>query len=983
MNIGLATLWFKTSFDAILESYALYTLIEALGHKPELLAKPIGLKDDVHEPDNKLSREFFKNRCRSAKDSKTPADYAKLNKDFDGFVVGGGSVWDYENGGSSGQYFYLDFAQSNKKKIAYAPTFGDDKVIAVDDFDKAGRLLRKFDGVAVTNEDLADACAQRFKTQSDVVLSPLMTCGKDAFEKLVKVRVSEKGGFIACDFDIAASGDTKYRFALKASSHTDRALHILLKPLAYDADAAEGLSDAKILNSVEEYVGYLKSCDLLITDSFTSTCLAILFEKPFVVLAKEGEPDYANIHYLLHKLDLLKHLLSSDEPLTAENADSFFEEPDYKTVQKLIARERHLNTVWLKNALAGTLAGSGGFQPLKKRGKAETSADRSKYMIQRLLFPETEQMDEHWWMYYRGHKMALDQQQSCRLLPSLAHIEFFTYFNSLSLRKWMEYTNAERFFLHLKVKGEFNFRLFGHYLEGKEIKKETFDLQHFNQKEISEIIISVRSEKSSVVSFSLDALSDCEFYGGYYSVDVSDIKLNPVQLDIITTTFKKEDFVRNNVRQFEDELFTDEEIADHIFVNLIDNGRTLHADEFESEHLRVFSNPNVGGAGGFCRGMLETLHSSRKPTHVLLMDDDVLVLPESIKRTYKLLRLMKEEYQDHFISGAMLFLERMNIQHEDIGYVDKKSGAFLSQKPHFDITLWDSVVKNEENYDKENQYAAWWYCCIPIKFIREDNLPLPLFFRGDDVEFSLRNQAKVLSMNGICLWHMEFVPRYNDTVELWLTSRNSFFMQATSEISAQTDFLLRLQDLFWIEIRHFNYSGANMLLDALEDYLQGPEAFIQHGGAGTYLEHLEKNEKLQPVEELAVEKLGIKTNRAAVYKRLPFSKARKFIYKHTDNGHKLIPSFLLRSEAKTIPFGRDEFPRKQFLRRRILAVKVYNNTAVWRTLSREKYRKTVKRYEHLVNRYHLEQAKLRAAYREAAPTFYSKDFWNEHLRGAE
>lgn len=39
------------------------------------------------------------------------------------------------------------------------------------------------------------------------------------------------------------------------------------------------------------------------------------------------------------------------------------------------------------------------------------------------------------------------------------------------------------------------------------------------------------------------------------------------------------------------------------------------------------------------------------------MDDDVEVSPESILRTYNLLRIVNDEYAEAFVSGAMLNIE--------------------------------------------------------------------------------------------------------------------------------------------------------------------------------------------------------------------------------------------------------------------------------------------------------------------------------------
>ena len=80
---------------------------------------------------------------------------------------------------------------------------------------------------------------------------------------------------------------------------------------------------------------------------------------------------------------------------------------------------------------------------------------------------------------------------------------------------------------------------------------------------------------------------------------------------------------------------------------------------------------NVGGAGGFTRGMIEALELPKKPTHVLLMDDDVMVMPESLFRTYYLLRLLKDEYKKCFLSGAMFDYDIRQKQYEDVGFVHK------------------------------------------------------------------------------------------------------------------------------------------------------------------------------------------------------------------------------------------------------------------------------------------------------------------------
>lgn len=45
---------------------------------------------------------------------------------------------------------------------------------------------------------------------------------------------------------------------------------------------------------------------------------------------------------------------------------------------------------------------------------------------------------------------------------------------------------------------------------------------------------------------------------------------------------------------------------------------------------------------------------------------------------------------------------------------------------------------------------------MPIRRIREIGYPLPIFVKGDDMEYGIRNHKEVMHMNGIGVWHQSF-----------------------------------------------------------------------------------------------------------------------------------------------------------------------------------------------------------------------------------
>ena len=141
-----------------------------------------------------------------------------------------------------------------------------------------------------------------------------------------------------------------------------------------------------------------------------------------------------------------------------------------------------------------------------------------------------------------------------------------------------------------------------------------------------------------------------------------------------------------------------------------------------------------------------------------MLDTDVLL------RTYTLLSLRKPEYADVFVGGAMLRLDRPNIQVENGAAWNQ--GQLISHKANFDLTKVDLCVANE--LEERHEYNAWWYCCIPIAVVRPDNLPMPIFIRGDDIEYGLRNCKRLVTLNGICVWHEPFESKYSSSMYYYI-----------------------------------------------------------------------------------------------------------------------------------------------------------------------------------------------------------------------
>ena len=457
--------------------------------------------------------------------------------------------------------------------------------------------------------------------------------------------------------------------------------------------------------------------------------------------------------------------------------------------------------------------------------------------IANILWENTRQFNVAPLIYVRSEGRATPQADGTLLLEGAKRFDFTTFMNALSVEKWQCYTVAQSFSLHLELRGaavRFEQTRCGKLSFAPEAVADTArEIAASNEWQTLDIDLTLGIH-DILVGFTLEADGTLELRNSYYSAEVDDEDIRDVELALCTTTFRKEDYITRNIAAVKERILasTTDAIAKHFTMHVIDNGSTLDAEALSTDRVIVHPNRNVGGSGGFARGMIHALEQEPPATHALLMDDDVRVSPESIIRTYNLLTIVRDEYIGAFVSGAMMLNEDPEVRWEDMGFM-APDGSCVPMKLPARVTNMSELVGNEtyvpdaeSNPTIGNAYAGWWFCCIPTAVIRENGLPLPLFVRYDDIEYALRCRAKLMTMNGICVWHDWFNNRYDPVVERYQVTRNALAAQSISGVAQGSDFVAKIRDSVRLDLVKFDYPDAELALKGLEDYLEGPEQFL-------------------------------------------------------------------------------------------------------------------------------------------------------------
>ncbi|OCX66435.1 hypothetical protein BFP70_05290 [Thioclava sp. SK-1] len=263
-------------------------------------------------------------------------------------------------------------------------------------------------------------------------------------------------------------------------------------------------------------------------------------------------------------------------------------------------------------------------------------------------------------------------------------------------------------------------------------------------------------------------------------------------------------------------------------VLVIDNGGTLDPkDPHFGGNVTLISSPNLGGSGGFARGILEARAAGA--THCLFMDDDASAAPEAVWRCRQFLAYATDPAWA--VAGALTQAERPDLLWENGARFDRfctpcHKGTNLTERSSVHAMIV-AAEAHEHHGALVANYGGWWFFGFALDAVR--HMPFPFFVRGDDVGFSLANDLRIATLPGVVAGQDEDFAAKESPLTGYLDLRSHLVHHlALRQLGGRRRDVVRIALRFGLRalVLHRHDSLSAMTL-AVSDVCAGPERFAQ------------------------------------------------------------------------------------------------------------------------------------------------------------
>lgn len=358
-KVGIITLNGYNNYGNRLQNYALQSYIEKQGFDVETILieneitfkgymykfykKLIDLKNINKNKSNDNLQKFREEKFRIFSTKyiketnytikKTSKSYEKLN-DFNYFIVGSDQVWNPQYIGNNELYF-LTFAPKHKR-IAYAPSFGT--AVLPKEFEKNYSIwLSELNHISVREKAGSNIIKELTGRDVPVVIDPTLLITKKEWLEITKSsEYKPKKPFILTYF-LGGIKENDYNEIKKMAEERNYEIIELANILNKDIYSADP----------SEFLDFINSSELFLTDSFHGVIFSLIFKKPFLVFQRNSKNAsmYSRIDTLLNTFNVGNRKWEN-----VDNVNDLYR-VDFSGLDKILEKERLKSKEFLNTAL--------------------------------------------------------------------------------------------------------------------------------------------------------------------------------------------------------------------------------------------------------------------------------------------------------------------------------------------------------------------------------------------------------------------------------------------------------------------------------------------------------------------------------------------------------------------------------------------------------------------------------------------------------
>ncbi len=359
-DVAILGWWYGQNYGSMLTYFALNKAVTNMGYDVVMVHESLGYNGwRVNWPKDIDPMKFAERQGYNVTEQQHFSKNSNLNELADTFMVGSDQLWNPHIGRVNDDLF-LDFTNDDKKRIAYATSFGNAGVskFKPDFVQKHKQNLKRFDAISVRENYAVDIANNVFDVNVQQVVDPVFLLDQNEYVKLAdKATIQLEGKYLLSFILDPTEGKKKVIQAaakklglnkiVVITDASPKSLEIAQK--TFFEQEFEVVSDVR----PENYLYAYENASYVVTDSFHGSCFSFIFRKPFSVFynEKRGADRFVNLMNLFGLGDSRRVYEKNTQAEIDQNAHVSFDIDFTKGVGNVaIEREKSIN--WLKKALA-------------------------------------------------------------------------------------------------------------------------------------------------------------------------------------------------------------------------------------------------------------------------------------------------------------------------------------------------------------------------------------------------------------------------------------------------------------------------------------------------------------------------------------------------------------------------------------------------------------------------------------------------------